>query len=123
MLLWHLTPLLGLPLSFLYGKFLNLYQQMFVYNFVFLSHHDFYFITFRTQFPVVQKFNQNVVTRRLPFNLKQTYQTSSIRPCSLLLSRACPKQNILQNIIITLLYRSKNVLNLIILVSMHLLPL
>jgi hypothetical protein len=58
----------------------------------------------------------------LPFNLKQTYQTSSICPCSLLFSRACLKQNILCIVIITLLCRSKNVLNLIILVSLHLLP-
>ncbi len=95
---------------------------MFVYNSLFFSHHDFDYVMFRIQFVVVQKFNQNVVTRSLPFNLKQTYQTNYVCPCFLLLSRACLKQNIRQIVIITLLYKIKNVPNLIILVSMHLLP-
>jgi hypothetical protein len=95
---------------------------MSIYNSLLFSHHNFDFVMPRIQFLIVQKFNQNVVTRNLPFNLKQTYQSNFVHPCSLLLSKACPKQNILQIIIITLFCRNKNVPNLIILVSLHLLP-
>ncbi len=62
------------------------------------------------------------MTKNLPFNLKQTYQTSSIGAYSLLLSRICPKQNILQIVIITIFCKSKNVPNFIILLSLNLLP-
>jgi hypothetical protein len=95
---------------------------MLIYNFLLFSHHDFDSVMFKIQILVVQKFNQNVVMGSLPLNLKQTYQSSSIWPHSLFFSKVCPKQNILQIVIITLLCRSKNVPNLIILMSLHLLP-
>ncbi len=46
----------------------------------------------------------------LPLNLKQTYQSNSICPSSLFLSKTCPKQNIFQIVIITLLCMSKKYL-------------
>jgi hypothetical protein len=118
MLLWHLTFLLGMLLS---PDFKNLCQHMFVYNYLF-PQHDLDFLMLKIQLLVVQKFNQNVVTRSFTLNLKHTYQSSSICPRSLFLPKACLKQNILQIAIITLFCRSKNVLNLIILVNLHLLP-
>jgi hypothetical protein len=75
--------------------FKNLCQQMFVYNSLLFSQHDFDSIMFRIQLPIAQKFNQNVMMGNLPLNLKQTYQTSFVRPSSLFLFRAYPKQNIL----------------------------
>ncbi len=62
------------------------------------------------------------MTWNLPFNFKQTHQTSYVRPCFLLLSKACLKKNIPHIVIITLLCKSKNVINLIVLVNLHLLP-
>jgi hypothetical protein len=55
---------------------------MFVYNFLFFSQHDFDYVMSRIQLPVVQKFSQNVVTRSLPLNLKQNYQSNFVRPWS-----------------------------------------
>jgi len=49
---------------------------MFVYNFLLFSQHDFDSIMFRIQLLVVQKYNQNVMKRSFPLNLKQTYQPS-----------------------------------------------
>jgi hypothetical protein len=100
----------------------NLCQHMFAYNFLLFPQHNLDLVMFKIQLLVVHKFNQNVVVGNLPFNLKQTYQSSYVCLGFLFLSRACPKQNILKIIIITLLYRSKNIPNLNILVSLHLLP-
>ncbi len=81
-------------------------------------------LCFRIQLPIVHKFNQNVVARCLPLNLKHAYQFGIICPSFLFVSRASPKQNVLQISIITLLYWSEDILNfiilmLIILMSMH----
>ncbi len=68
---------------------------MSIYNSLLFSHHDFDFIMFKIQFPIVQKFNQNIVMGSPPFNLKQAYQTTFVCPHSFLLSRAYPKENII----------------------------
>jgi hypothetical protein len=95
---------------------------MFVYYCLFIPQHNLDFIMFMIQLPIVQKFNQNVMPRCLPFNLKHAYWSSSISPSFLFLSRDCPKQNILQIAIVTLLYWSKDIPNLIILTNTHFLP-
>lgn len=92
---------------------------MFIYNSLPLCHHNFDIVVLRNQFRVVHKFNQNIMTRSLPLNLKQTYRSSSICPFSFLLSRTCLK-HVLQIVIITLFYRNKNILNLIIMLSLDL---
>jgi hypothetical protein len=74
----------------------------------------------KIQLPIVQKFNKNVMARSLPLNFKQTHQSSFICLGFLFFSKACPNQNILQNTIITLLCRNKNIPNLIILVNKRL---
>ncbi len=91
---------------------------MYIYNFLFLCHHNFDFVVLIIQFPVVQKFNQNVMTQSPPFNLKQTYQTCSIYPFFLLLSKTYIEQNVLQIFIVTLLCKSKDIPNLIIQLSL-----
>jgi hypothetical protein len=55
-------------------------------------------------------------------NLKQAYLSNFVCPSFFFLSKACPKQNVLQIAIVTLLYWNKNIPNLIILMSMHFLP-
>jgi hypothetical protein len=49
--------LLNLLLSHLYGKFLKLYQQMFIYNSLLFCHHNFDSFMLKIEFPIVQKFN------------------------------------------------------------------
>jgi hypothetical protein len=95
---------------------------MFIYYFILLPQHNLDSIMFRIQLPIVQKFNQNVIAKCLPLNLKQAYQFSFVCPRSLFLSRASPKQTFLQIAIVTLLCWRKDLPNLIILMSTHFLP-
>ncbi len=59
------------------------------------------------------------MTRNISFNLKHTYQASFVCPFFLLLSKTCPKQNVLPIIIVTLFYKNKYIPNLIILLSLY----
>jgi hypothetical protein len=77
---------------------------------------------FKIHLLVVKKFNQNVVVRCLPFNFKHAYQSSFVYPSSFFISRASPKQNVLEIAIVTLLYWSKDIPDLIILMSTFFLP-
>jgi hypothetical protein len=97
-------------------------QHMLIYYFLLLPQHNFDYIMFRIQLPVVQKFNQNVVARCLLINLKHAYQSNSICPSSLFLSKASPKQNLLQISIVTMFCWSKYIYNLIILMNMYFFP-
>ncbi len=92
---------------------------MSIYNFLFLCNHNFDSIVLRIQFLVVQKFNQNIMTRSISFNLKHTYQASFVCPFFLLLSKTCPKENVLPIIIVTLFYENKYIPNFIILLSLY----
>ncbi len=47
---------------------------MFIYYSLFLPQHNFDSIMFRIQLLVVHKFNQNVVAKCLPLNLKHAYK-------------------------------------------------
>jgi hypothetical protein len=102
--------------------FLNFCLHMLIYYSVFLPQHNFNSTMFKIQLLVIQKFDQNVVARCLPLNLKHTYQSSFVCPCFLFLFKASPKQNVLQIAIVTLLCWNKGILNLIILMSTHFLP-
>jgi hypothetical protein len=98
------------------------YQDMFVYYSLLIPQHNLDYVMFKIQLLIVQKFNQNVVARCLPLNLKHAYYSSFVCPSSFFLCRICPKQNAFQIAIITLLYWNKNIVNFIILMSMHFLP-
>ncbi len=100
----------------------NFCQQMVVYYFLLLPQHNLDFIMFRIQLLVIQKFNYNFVAMCFPFNFKQAYQSSFVCPRSLFLFGASPKQNVLQIAIIAMFCWSKDINNLIILKSMHFLP-
>jgi hypothetical protein len=72
----------------------------------------------RIQFPVVQKFNQNIMARSLPLNFKHAYQIEFVSPFSLLFFKNCLQQNVLQIVIVILLCRSENTPNFIIMLSL-----
>ncbi len=62
------------------------------------------------------------MTKSFPFNFKQTYQSSSICPFSLLFSRTCLEYNVFQIVIMNPLCRSKNIPNPIILLNLDFFP-
>jgi hypothetical protein len=73
MLLWHQTFLPGLLCFSCMVDAKNFYQDMFIYYSLLIPQHNLNYVMFRIQLPIVHKFNQNVVARCLPFNLKQAY--------------------------------------------------
>jgi hypothetical protein len=95
---------------------------MFVYYSLLPPQHNLDTNMFWIQLPVIQKLNHNVVARCLPFNFTHAYQSSYVYPSSLFLSKASPKQNVIQIAIVTLLYWGENIPYFIILMSMHFLP-
>jgi hypothetical protein len=110
--IWHFC---FIYFCFTYMAYLKkFYRHMSIYNFLLLHHHNLDSIMFIIQFPIVQKFNKNIMTMNLPFNLKQTYQFSFICPFSLLLSITCLEHNVIW------ICRSKDIPNLIILLSLDL---
>ncbi len=53
---------------------------MFVYNSLLFPQHDLDSVMFKIQLPTIQKFNENVMARSFPLNLKQTYQSNFVCP-------------------------------------------
>ncbi len=95
------------------------YQDSFVYYSLFIPQHNLDFIMFKIQLLIVQKFTQNVVVRCFPLNLKHAQYFSFVCTGFFFLSRVCPKQNVLQIAIVTLLCWNKDIPDFINLMNTH----